>query len=104
MGTVVFPNALLKIFLHASAEERARRRHFQLKENGINVSLAQVVHELAKRDARDSARLHAPLKPATDAADIDTTGLPVTQVFEQVLQLLKNPVFSSVLEKGGKVK
>jgi CMP/dCMP kinase len=62
MGTVVFPEAILKVFLYANEEERANRRYLQLKEKGINVSLAQVVEELAKRDVRDTARTHAPLK------------------------------------------
>ncbi|HHU0111412.1 TPA: (d)CMP kinase [Legionella pneumophila] len=88
MGTVVFPNAVLKVYLYASAEERANRRYLQLKDNGINVSLAQVVEELAKRDARDTARTHAPLKPAEDAVLIDTTGLTIVQVFNIVLKLI----------------
>lgn len=87
MGTVVFPDAVLKIFLFASEEERARRRYFQLKAKSIDVSLPQVIDELAKRDARDSARLHAPLKPAEDAVLIDTTGLSIVQVYENVLEL-----------------
>ncbi len=88
MGTVVFPKALLKIFLYANEEERANRRFLQLKEKQINVSLAQVVEELAKRDARDIARTHAPLKPAEDAVQIDTTGLSIVQVFNIVLKLV----------------
>ncbi|HAU2263611.1 TPA: (d)CMP kinase [Legionella pneumophila] len=88
MGTVVFPNAALKVYLYASAEERANRRYLQLQDNGINVSLAQVVEELAKRDARDTARTHAPLKPAEDAVLIDTTGLTIVQVFNIVLKLI----------------
>lgn len=88
MGTVVFPNAVLKIFLYASSEERANRRYLQLKESGINVSLAQVVEELVKRDTRDTARTHAPLKPAEDAVQIDTTGLTIVQVYQNVLLLL----------------
>ncbi|MBL7480129.1 (d)CMP kinase [Legionella bononiensis] len=88
MGTVVFPNAVLKIFLYANEEERANRRYLQLKEKGINVSLAQVVEELVKRDTRDTARTHAPLKPAEDAVRIDTTGLSIVQVFNNVLKLL----------------
>lgn len=87
MGTVIFPDAILKIFLFASAEERASRRYFQLKEKGIDVSLAVVVDELAKRDARDSARSHAPLRPAEDSVLIDTTGLTIVQVFNNVLEL-----------------
>ena len=87
MGTVVFPEALLKIYLYASAEERAARRFLQLKESGNDASLAQVVDELVKRDARDTARAHSPLKPAEDAVQIDTTGLTIVQVFNNVLQL-----------------
>lgn len=87
MGTVVFPNAILKIYLYASEQERAMRRYLQLKEKNIHVSLAQVVDELAKRDARDMARTHSPLKPADDAVLIDTTGLTVLEVFEKVLKL-----------------
>lgn len=88
MGTVVFPNAILKIFLDANEEERANRRHLQLQESGINVSLAQVVEELVKRDTRDTGRAHAPLKPAVDAVRIDTTRLTVVQVFDSVLELI----------------
>lgn len=88
MGTVVFPNAILKIFLYANEEERANRRFLQLKEQEINVSLAQVVEELVKRDTRDTARTHAPLKPAEDAVQIDTTGLSIVQVFNSVLKLI----------------
>lgn len=87
MGTVVFPNAILKIYLYASEQERAMRRYLQLKEKNNHVNLAQVVDELAKRDARDMARAHSPLKPADDAVLIDTTGLTVLQVFEKVLSL-----------------
>lgn len=95
MGTVVFPEAVLKIYLYASVEERASRRYFQLKENGIDVSLAEVVDELAKRDARDTERLHAPLKPAEDAVLIDTTGLTIVQVFSNVLKLVDERLFRS---------
>lgn len=89
MGTVVFPTAILKIFLYANEAERANRRYLQLKEKGINVSLAQVVEELAKRDVRDTGRAHAPLKPADDAVQIDTTSLSIVQVFNIVLELMK---------------
>ena len=87
MGTVVFPDALLKVYLYASTEERAARRYLQLKESGNDASLAQVVDELVKRDARDMERSHSPLKPAEDAVLIDTTGLTIVQVFNNVLQL-----------------
>ncbi|MBI2786301.1 MAG: (d)CMP kinase [Legionella longbeachae] len=88
MGTVVFPNAILKVFLYASEEERANRRYLQLKEKENNVSLAQVIEELVKRDTRDTARIHAPLMPAEDAVKIDTTSLSVVQVFDNVLNLI----------------
>lgn len=88
MGTVVFPNAILKIYLYASEAERAKRRYLQLQDKGINVSLEQVAKELAERDARDMARQHAPLKPAEDAVLVDTTGLSIAQVFANILQLL----------------
>ncbi len=87
MGTVVFPQANLKIYLDASAEERAKRRFLQLKARGIDANLAQVIEELSVRDARDMARLSAPLMPAVDAVHIDTTGLTVVQVLENILQL-----------------
>ena len=88
MGTVVFPEANLKIYLYASAQERAMRRFLQLKEKGNDVSLAKVVDELTERDARDTARTHSPLKPAEDSEQIDTTGLTVVQVFNNILQLM----------------
>lgn len=89
MGTVVFPNAILKIFLYASPEERAIRRHLQLKEKGIDVSLCKVVNELTQRDSRDSSRIHAPLQPSADSFFIDTTGLTIVQVFNNVLKFVK---------------
>lgn len=89
MGTVVFPDAFLKIYLYASAKERAMRRYLQLKAKGNNASLAQVIDELAMRDARDTARAHSPLMPASDAIQVDTTGLTIVQVFENILQLVE---------------
>lgn len=87
MGTVVFPQAALKIYLYATPEARAERRYLQLKKSGKSDTLAQVVEELAERDARDMARSHAPLAPAHDAVSIDTTALSIEEVFQQVLQL-----------------
>lgn len=87
MGTVVFPQAALKIFLTASAEERARRRYNQLKDKGSDVSLAALSREIAERDARDSTRVVAPLKPAPDAHVIDSTRLAVEEVIEHVRSL-----------------
>ena len=87
MGTVVFPNADLKIFLTASAEERARRRYKQLKDKGSDVSLPALSREIAERDSRDSTRTVAPLKPALDAEVIDSTGLTIEQVVDRVLEI-----------------
>lgn len=95
MGTVVFPNAILKVYLYASSETRAERRYFQLKERGINVSLAQVVDELAKRDARDMGRQYAPLIPADDAVQLDTSGLTIVQVFNNVLKLISEHIVTN---------
>lgn len=88
MGTVVFPEADLKIYLHASLEVRAKRRYLQLQQGGNNVSLAQVINELAERDERDSTRSQSPLRPANDAVHIDTSEKTVVQVFDDVLQLI----------------
>ena len=87
MGTVVFPGAELKIFLTASAAERANRRHKQLKDKGSDVSLPALSREIAERDARDSTRAVAPLKPAPDAHVIDSTALTVEEVVGRVLAL-----------------
>lgn len=95
MGTVVFPNAVLKIYLHATAAERAHRRYLQLKEKENDVSLERVVEELEKRDSRDIGRAHSPLMPASDAVLIDTTGLTIVQVFENILQLVREKKLSS---------
>jgi len=87
LGTVVFPGAPLKIFLTATPEERARRRHKQLKNKGSDVSLAALSREIAERDLRDQTRAVAPLKAAPDACVIDSTGLTVGEVVGRVLQL-----------------
>lgn len=85
MGTVIFPAADLKIYLTASAAERALRRHKQLKEKGSDANLAALSREIAERDQRDSTREVAPLKPAPDARIIDSTGMSIAQVVESVL-------------------
>jgi cytidylate kinase len=90
MGTVVFPDALLKIYLDASVEERAQRRYLELKAKGNDVSLARVVDELKQRDLRDSGRSSAPMKAAADSVHVDTTGLTIAQVFDCVLELVRN--------------
>ena len=85
MGTVVFPQAALKIFLTASAEERARRRYNQLKEKDSGVSLAALSLEIAERDRRDSTRSVAPLVPAADAIVLDSTAMSAAEVADEVL-------------------
>ena len=89
MGTVVFPNAELKIYLTASAEERAQRRYKQLQESGSSVSLAAILQEIQQRDERDMNRAIAPLKPAEDAVIIDSSNIDAQTVYDQVLQLIK---------------
>jgi CMP/dCMP kinase len=87
MGTVVFPEADLKIFLTASPEERALRRYKQLKDKGSDVSLAALSREIAERDRRDQTREVSPLKPASDACVIDSSRLTVDAVVGRVLEL-----------------
>lgn len=89
MGTVIFPDAGVKVFLTASAEERAKRRYKQLKDKGLAVTLASLLREIEARDARDAARPVAPLKPALDAVLIDSTGMPVDAVVDKVLSLIQ---------------
>lgn len=90
MGTVVFPEAPVKIFLTASAEERATRRYKQLKEKGFDVSLRDLCNEIKERDDRDANRAVSPLKPADDAILLDSTELAIEAVFEQVLLAMTN--------------
>jgi cytidylate kinase len=90
MGTVIFPDAGFKVFLTASAEERAKRRYKQLKDKGLAVTLTSLLREIEARDARDAARPVAPLKPASDAVLIDSTGMPVDAVVDKVLGLIQN--------------
>ena len=85
MGTTVFPDAVLKVFLTAGAEERARRRHKQLKEKGIDVSLAALSRDIEARDRRDSERSVAPLRPAEDARLLDSSNLTIEEVPRTVL-------------------
>ncbi len=87
LGTVVFPQAALKIYLIASAEIRADRRYKQLKDKGNDVNLASLLEEISERDKRDSQRLASPLKPADDAIIIDTSSLDINQVLQEVRQL-----------------
>ena len=91
MGTAIFPDAKVKIFLTASAKERAQRRYKQLKSKGINGSIApllsDILRDIEERDERDSSRSASPLKPADDAVQIDTSDLSIEQVVEQVLAI-----------------
>lgn len=89
MGTVVFPEAAAKVFLTASAEERAQRRYKQLKQKGLDVTLADLTEDIRARDARDAARAVAPLKPADDALVVDSTDLSIAAVVEQVSAVVK---------------
>ncbi|WP_375193909.1 (d)CMP kinase [Marinobacter sp.] len=85
MGTVVFPDAPVKIFLTASAEERARRRYSQLKDAGVDVNIDALLEEIRVRDERDMNRSAAPLKPANDAQVIDSTGLSIEEVLDRCM-------------------
>ena len=89
MGTVIFPDARFKVFLTASAAERAERRYKQLKAKGLDVTLARLLHEIERRDARDASRTVAPLKPAADAVVIDTTGRSIPDVVAAVLAVVQ---------------
>ncbi|MBV1916232.1 MAG: (d)CMP kinase [Pseudomonadales bacterium] len=86
MGTVVFPAAPVKIFLEATAEERAKRRYNQLKEKGFDASLAKIFDEISERDERDLKRSSSPLAIAADALVIDSSKLSIDEVFERVLK------------------
>ena len=89
MGTVVFPNAQVKLFLDASAEERAKRRYKQLQNKGINGNFEQILAEIKERDLRDRNRAVAPLKPAEDAFLLDSTSLTIDEVIEQALTYIQ---------------
>ncbi|ALS94703.1 cytidylate kinase [Xanthomonas oryzae] len=88
MGTVIFPDAAFKVFLTASAEERAGRRHKQLMEKGVTVIFGDLLREIMARDARDAQRVVAPLRPVEDAVLIDTSGIGIEDVVQRVVGLL----------------
>ena len=90
MGTVVFPNAPLKIYLTASADERAKRRLEQLRSKGVAAKLCDLKNDILERDARDMNRATAPLKPAKDALQVDSTQLSITQVVDLILAKAKS--------------
>ena len=89
MGTVVFTDAQIKVFLTASAEERGQRRYKQLTEKGIDASLPALIEDIRVRDERDSNRAVAPLRPASDAKVIDSTSLSIEEVREEILSLVR---------------
>ena len=89
MGTVVFADATLKVFLTASAQDRANRRLKQLQKQGSEGIISQILADVVARDERDSSRKHSPLKPAKDALIIDTTELSIDKVITQVSKLIK---------------
>ncbi len=89
IGTVVLPNAQVKIFLTASDEERARRRFKELKEKGSTTSYEEVLEDMRKRDYNDSHRAIAPLKPASDSVIADTTGLTIEESIELLMKIIK---------------
>ena len=89
MGTVIFPEAELKLFLTASPEERAKRRYLQLKDKGHDVSIARLAEEIRLRDERDTNRSVSPLKPADDAFVIDSSGLNIDEVTDLAIQQVK---------------
>ncbi len=89
IGTVVFPNAELKVYLTATAEERARRRAAQQSAAGLSVDAAGVQDALVRRDLADSSREHSPLAAATDSVELDTTGLSLDQVVERIAALAR---------------
>ena len=92
MGTVVFPDAEVKIFLTATAAERARRRFEQLKQKGISASLDRLATEIAQRDKRDTERLISPLRPAPDAEVVDTSALSIDEVEHCVLDIVSRRI------------
>lgn len=93
MGTVVFPDAQLKVFLTASAKERATRRYKQLKDKGLDVNLGNLLKEIAERDVRDSTRSFAPMKAADDAIVVDTTGIGIDAVVQRLVDLWRGVSF-----------
>jgi len=90
MGTIVFPKAMLKIYLTASADVRAQRRLKQLKDHGLNANLAALIKEIQDRDYRDQNRVHAPLLPASDAVEIDSSELTIDSVVSKIRELYES--------------
>ena len=101
MGTVVFPDAVLKIFLTASVEERAKRRYNQLKLKGFDVSLAALFQAIQERDTRDSERSASPLVAAEDAVVIDSSDLGIEEVVTRILDLVNNRLAVEGIDSNG---
>lgn len=97
IGTVVFPDAEVKFFLTASAEERGKRRYLELREKGETVTLEQTVADVRRRDDQDSCREHAPLRRAKDAIEIDTTGLSI----DEALQIMEDKIRGRLTSEKG---
>jgi cytidylate kinase len=89
MGTVVFPDAEIKVFLTASAEERANRRYLELKEKGHDVKIGDLLSEIQARDDRDTNRAVAPMVPAEDAIEVDSTHISAQEVFQQLISVVE---------------
>ncbi|MFK7887257.1 MAG: (d)CMP kinase [Gammaproteobacteria bacterium] len=87
MGTIIFPHSRLKVFLTASAEERAKRRHKQLKQKGIDGTFAALYEDIRRRDERDAGRSIAPLVPASDARTLDTTSMSIEEVVSIIVEM-----------------
>jgi cytidylate kinase len=96
MGTTIFPQTPYKFYLSASAEERAKRRHKQLKEKGLDGNIAALFQDIQKRDERDTNRADSPLRPADDATIIDTTNLSISEVLKKVIEQLPFEVLVSL--------
>jgi len=92
IGTVVFPNAELKLFITANIEERAKRRFYEMRELGINTTLEDVKTNVQSRDLKDTTRKHSPLKKAIDAIEIDNTHLTVNEQLEKAIALFKQKI------------
>ena len=95
IGTVVMPDAPLKLYITATAEERARRRWHDRQQQGHDDTFAAILADVERRDKIDSSRKHSPLRPADDAIIIDTTGTAVPEIIQNLLQLIQNPVVSN---------
>lgn len=104
MGTVVFPDAALKVFLTASVAARASRRHKQLMEKGISTNISDLSRDLEARDRRDTERSAAPLRPAEDAYQLDSSGLTIDEVVDQVVNWFRTGSEAGPVSEAGSVR